>query len=350
MHRPPHRRRIGFVFQDALLLPHLSVRSNLGYGRFFTRKVDRRLPFDAVVQVLGIGHLLDRRPATLSGGERQRVAIGRALLASPRLLLMDEPLASLDAARKRELLPFIERLRDEFAIPILYVSHAAEEVARLADRVVLIEAGRVAASGRPDEVLGSAAPRDGPFRRGLDPVGGREGGAAGLWADGSVAPRRRHPRAGPARSRTDGDDRDPRHQRGHRHRSGGQQRPHPAEGRIVGLRMDEGPFALAAIELEGGAVLQASLTRLAVDQLGIRVGSEVVALVKTVAIPRTGTGQDLTASVFPFDADADGGAAVGPDLGLQPQLARQVDVDADAAVLRPRAGAQVEPGAIADGA
>ena len=121
---PPHRRRIGLVFQDALLLPHLSVKANLTYGRWFTPRGERRIAFDPVVEVLGIGHLLDRRPTTLSGGERQRVAIGRALLASPRLLLMDEPLASLDQARRQEILPFIERLRDAFAIPVVYVSHA----------------------------------------------------------------------------------------------------------------------------------------------------------------------------------------------------------------------------------
>ncbi len=157
---PSHRRRMGLVFQDALLLPHLSVRSNLTYGRFFTPGAERRIALDAVIDVLGIGHLLSRSPWTLSGGERQRVAIGRALLTSPRLLLMDEPLASLDAARKLEILPFIEKLRDEFGIPILYVSHAVEEVARLAARVVRLAAGKVAAIGPPGEVLGETAAED----------------------------------------------------------------------------------------------------------------------------------------------------------------------------------------------
>ena len=149
----PHRRRIGLVFQDAHLFPHLPVRANLAYGRWFTPKAERRIKFDPVVEVLGIGHLLGRRPSTLSGGERQRVAIGRALLTSPRLLLMDEPLASLDSYRKLEILPFIERLRDEFSIPIVYVSHAVDEVARLATQVVKLENGRVTASGQPAEVL-----------------------------------------------------------------------------------------------------------------------------------------------------------------------------------------------------
>lgn len=149
----PHRRRVGLVFQDAQLFPHLSVAGNLGYGTFFMPSRARPVQREAVVEVLGIGHLMTRRPATLSGGEKQRVAIGRALLSSPDLLLMDEPLAALDEERKQEILPFIERLRDEFRIPILYVSHAVEEVARLAETVVRLERGTVAAIGRPDEVL-----------------------------------------------------------------------------------------------------------------------------------------------------------------------------------------------------
>jgi molybdate transport system ATP-binding protein len=150
---PAHRRRVGLVFQDALLLPHLSVRANLLYGRWFTPASERRLALGPVVEVLGIGHLLARGPETLSGGERQRVAIGRALLASPRLLLMDEPLASLDAARREEILPFIARLRDAFDLPVVYVSHASEEVARLATHVVRLEQGRVVAAGSPEIVL-----------------------------------------------------------------------------------------------------------------------------------------------------------------------------------------------------
>lgn len=149
----PYRRGIGFVFQDALLLPHLSVKANLTYGRWFTPKPAQRIAFDSVVEVLGIGHLLARRPASLSGGERQRVAIGRALLTSPRLLLMDEPLASLDHARKQEILPFIERVSAEFAIPIIYVSHAADEVARLATHLVMLDNGRVVAEGAPADML-----------------------------------------------------------------------------------------------------------------------------------------------------------------------------------------------------
>ncbi len=151
---PRHRRRIGYVFQDARLFPHLSVRQNLLFGRWFAPRREDGPGLPAVADLLGIGHLLARRPAGLSGGERQRVAIGRALLAKPRLLLMDEPLAALDDERKAEILPFIERLRDEARVPILYVSHSVAEVARLADTLVVLEAGRLAASGPLDEVLG----------------------------------------------------------------------------------------------------------------------------------------------------------------------------------------------------
>lgn len=150
---PPHKRRLGYVFQDARLFPHLSVRSNLLYGRFFTPKGDRTTRLDDVVEILGIGHLLKRRPTALSGGERQRVAIGRALMADPRILLMDEPLASLDRGRKDEVLPFIERLRDEVRVPIVYVSHSVEEVARLATEIVFLDAGRVGACGPAADLL-----------------------------------------------------------------------------------------------------------------------------------------------------------------------------------------------------
>jgi molybdate transport system ATP-binding protein len=148
---PPHRRRIGYVFQDARLFPHLTVRHNLLFGRFFARRTDN-IDFNHVVDLLGIAHLLQRRPATLSGGEKQRVAIGRALLSRPELLLMDEPLASLDGARKDEILPYLERLRDELRLPIVYVSHAIAEVSRLADTVVLLSDGRVQAVGSVEDL------------------------------------------------------------------------------------------------------------------------------------------------------------------------------------------------------
>lgn len=147
---PPEQRRLGYVFQDGRLFPHLTVRGNLRYGM---RADGGPVDFNTAVDMLDLGRLLDRRPANLSGGEKQRVAIGRALLANPRLLLMDEPLASLDAARKSEILPFIERLRDETGIPAVYVSHALDEVVRLADTLVLLSEGKVAAVGPVEDLL-----------------------------------------------------------------------------------------------------------------------------------------------------------------------------------------------------
>jgi molybdate transport system ATP-binding protein len=154
---PTHRRRVGYVFQEGRLFPHLTVRQNLLFGNWFAPLRERRAArLDDVVDLLGIGPLLDRRPGRLSGGEKQRVAIGRALLASPRLLLMDEPLASLDARRKDEILPYLERLRDEAEVPIIYVSHSIAEVTRLATTIVLISDGRVRAVGPVQEVMGRA--------------------------------------------------------------------------------------------------------------------------------------------------------------------------------------------------
>lgn len=143
---PVARRRIGYVFQEPRLFPHLSVRGNLRYGM-------QEGDLSAVVEMLGIGDLLERRPGALSGGEAQRVAIGRALLSRPRLLLLDEPLAALDDARKAEILPYLERLRDEAGVPILYVSHSVAEIARLATTVVALNAGHVARVGPAAEVL-----------------------------------------------------------------------------------------------------------------------------------------------------------------------------------------------------
>ena len=144
-----HRRRIGYVFQNARLFPHMTVAKNLAYGGRHDR--------DRVIEMLGLSDLLERRPAALSGGERQRVAIGRALMSDPRLLLMDEPLSALDAERKAEILPWLERLRDEAGLPILYVSHAASEVARLATTVVVMEGGGVKRVGAVAEVLSDPA-------------------------------------------------------------------------------------------------------------------------------------------------------------------------------------------------
>jgi molybdate transport system ATP-binding protein len=149
----PEKRRIGYIFQEGRLFPHLSVRSNLVYGMKLTPHSKRFVQFDQVVDLLGIESILDRRPAKLSGGEKQRVAIGRALLTSPSLLLMDEPLASLDNSRKAEVLPFIAGIGREFKLPILYVSHSPNEVISLANNLVLIDSGKVVASGKIKELI-----------------------------------------------------------------------------------------------------------------------------------------------------------------------------------------------------
>jgi len=174
---PTHHRSLGYVFQEASLFPHLSVRRNLEYGMRRIADSARRVSLDAAIELLGIGHLLERMPDHLSGGERQRVAIARALAVSPRILLMDEPLAALDLARKQEILPYLERLHDELEIPLIYVSHSPDEVARLADHIVVMEAGRAVAAGPLVETLSRL---DLPIHLGED---------AGVVLDGVLAER-----------------------------------------------------------------------------------------------------------------------------------------------------------------
>jgi molybdate transport system ATP-binding protein len=282
----PHRRRVGVVFQESRLLPHLSVRHNMLFGRWFCPPSERRIDEAPVVETLGIGHLMDRRPDTLSGGEKQRVAIGRALLSSPRLLLMDEPLAALDWERRREILPLIERLRDEFAIPIVYVSHAVEEVARLAARVVVLERGRVVREGAPVDVLHSTEAEAGdrfgmasvlegrlgePDRDyGLTPV---EHPAGRLWLTGVNGPLGRTARV--VMRATDV--------------SLATERPANITIRTVltgeiAAIAGSGPQVSLDVKLTGGSLLVASATRRAVDDLGLKVGTPVFALIKSVAI------------------------------------------------------------------
>jgi len=172
---PPHKRALGYVFQEPSLFPHLSVRANLEFGLKRIPRSQRRVDMLQATELLGIGHLLERHPQHLSGGERQRIGIARALLTSPRLLLMDEPLAALDSKRKGEILPYLERLHDELDIPVLYVSHAQDEVARLADHIVLLSDGKALASGPIGETL---ARLDLPLALGDD---------AGVVINGSVS-------------------------------------------------------------------------------------------------------------------------------------------------------------------
>jgi molybdate transport system ATP-binding protein len=153
VHVPPHRRRIGYVFQDARLFPHLNVAENLDYGRRMNRHASDPAQRARITDMLDIGGLKDRRPGQLSGGERQRVALGRALLSKPRLLLLDEPLGSLDEGRKVEILPYLMRLRDEAAVPMVYVSHDAAELRQLASQIVMLRTGRVIAVGEVKVLL-----------------------------------------------------------------------------------------------------------------------------------------------------------------------------------------------------
>ena len=282
-HTPPHRRRIGVVFQEARLFPHLSVRRNLRYGRLFTPREEQRIAEGPVIDTLGIGHLLDRHPTTLSGGEQQRVAIGRALLASPRLLLMDEPLASLDTARRLEILPLIEALRDEFGIPIIYVSHAVEEVARLAGKVVVIEAGKVVREGMPSDVFRVAADRfeimsviagrlgapDGAFQ--LTPV---ETPAGIIWLNGVVRPEGRGVRVLVHATDVALATRRPE----------GVTIRTVLTGTVADIPDSQGPSVTVDVALDGGGRLAASVTRAAVADLALAPGRSVFALVKSVAL------------------------------------------------------------------
>lgn len=295
---PPHRRRVGLVFQDSALFPHFDVRGNLRYAERFGRaSLDAgfssvtspglALALDDVVDLLGLQGLLDRRPATLSGGERQRVAIGRALLSSPQLLLFDEPLASLDAERKLEILPYILRLREQAGMPIVYVSHAADEVARLADTVAVIDAGRVQALGPPGDVLAPAWAR----------------GSGGFAAVSVIAARVRdydqaygltmfdHPAgviALPGRIGRSGEP----------HRfviratdvALAVQRPRDVSfrtvlsGTIEAIEHDPGPIARIDIRLPSDERIVALITRKAVDELAIDIGDRIFAMVKATAL------------------------------------------------------------------
>ena len=281
-----HKRGVGLVFQDSHLFPHLTVRQNLRFGRWFAPRAARTIAFDAVIENLGIGALLDRRPALLSGGERQRVAIGRALLACPRLLLFDEPFAALDRQRKLEILPLIERLRDEFAIPIVYVSHALEEVVRLATMVVVLESGRVTARGAPAEVLGAAArvqePRFGRVSVLTTRVGEEDQAygltalhhsAGTLWLAGKAGPRGK-----PVSALVHATDVS---------LAPGATGPLSIRSTLAGTIAEvehDGALAAVVVALRGGGTLTALVTRRAMDDLALRVGAPVNALIKTVAL------------------------------------------------------------------
>jgi molybdate transport system ATP-binding protein len=285
---PMERRAIGWVFQDARLFPHLSVRANLDYGARRARGRDAGVRFDEVLSVLGIELLLARRPARLSGGERQRVAIGRALLSQPSLLLMDEPLSALDAPRRAEILPFLARLKTCFALPILYVTHSLAEVVRLADQLVVLDEGRVAAQGALADVLARAD---------LTLLSSRADAAATL--DGVVAEHLTE--RGLTRLRMgDVDLFAPR-----LHQSLGEPvraivlardvllarvRPEAISarnilaGRIAGLASRPDGSVMVRVALDGGPALLAAITADAVQSLGLSAGEPIWAILKSVAV------------------------------------------------------------------
>jgi molybdate transport system ATP-binding protein len=286
---PRHQRRIGYVFQEGRLFPHLTVRQNLLYGRWFAPQAERGDELEPVIDLLGIGGVLERRPGRLSGGEKQRVAIGRALLANPRLLLMDEPLAALDEARRAEILPYIERLRDQSRVPIVYVSHSIAEVSRLASSIVVLSEGRVAAAGPTAEIM---------HRLDLFPLTGRaEAGAiveatverhderfgltelrsrAGLWR----LPRLDAPVGARLRLRV-------------RARDVMIAKTAPVDvsalnvlpGVVADIGSHDGPIVEIRLDCNGEALL-ARLTRYSLERLGLAPGTLVHALVKSVALDR----------------------------------------------------------------
>ena len=290
---PPHRRAVGYVFQDAQLFPHLSVAGNLRFGLRRTPAAERRLSFDRVVAALDLAALLERRPARLSGGERQRVAIGRAVLGHPRLLLMDEPLAALDGARKEEILPFIERLPAEFGLPILYVTHAIEEALRLASDLVLIERGRIVAAGPIEEVTSRLELHEYADRLDAGAVlratVTRHDTARGLthftFAGGELrAPLMRLPEGAQVNIRIRARD-----------VSLALEPPRAISilnilpGRIVRIGEGEGPQAQVLLDV--GAPLWARITRASVADLALAPGKPVYALLKAVAVDSRSLGR-----------------------------------------------------------
>lgn len=288
---PAEKRRIGYVFQEGRLFPHLTVRRNLLYGHALTSAGERYVHLDQIVDLLGLADLLDRRPGALSGGEKQRVAIGRALLASPRLLLLDEPLAALDGLRKAEILQYLELLRDELHIPMIYVSHAVEEVVRLADSVVLMSSGKAVASGDVEDVMGRP-----DLRPAADVF---EGGAL---IDAKVTAQDMHYDLAtlafnggtltvtnvdaligePVRVRIRARD-----------VSLALEAPrcisiqNVLRGSVEHVRMEANGIADITVAV-GATRLRSRVTRLSVDRLGLRPGREVYALVKAVSLDRGG--------------------------------------------------------------
>jgi molybdate transport system ATP-binding protein len=303
---PPERRRLGYVFQEARLFPHMTVRGNLHYGLRRVPSGERAIVPEHVIALLGLEEVLARRPHHLSGGERQRVALGRALLANPRLLLMDEPLASLDQPRKDEVLPFIERLRDETAIPIVYVSHAMPEIVRLADTMVLVSDGRVEAVGTIDDLTS---------RLDLRPLTGRyEAGAViqarvaghdrdfGITELSFAGGRLRVPHVGlPVDTRL-------RLRIRARDVSLALEPPRRTSilNAIPAVVSEIGPEEGPQVDLRvtaGSASLWARITRRSLADLGLQLGTPVTVLIKAVAVDRYSLGRGAGPGRFLEDGD-----------------------------------------------
>jgi molybdate transport system ATP-binding protein len=279
---PVAARRIGYVLQDAMLFPHLSVRRNLTYSRR-----DGDLTLEKVTEILGVAHLLDRRPAGLSGGERQRVAIGRALLSGPSLLIMDEPLANLDAARRAELMPFIETLRDTLALPVLYITHNWPEIIRLADTVVLMEQGQVRAAGplqsvltAGDETLRHLVP-DGSVIEATPTAGDVDGLCRFETPAGPMFLPRANASGGKVRLFIDAHDvaialEPPR----------GVSVQNVLSGTIDAMTVLDDSHLDLRLALTGNQAIRARITRHAGAQLGLHEGMTVFALIKSVSFDR----------------------------------------------------------------
>lgn len=300
---PPYRRRLGYIFQEARLFPHLTVRQNLTFGRWFApRKCPREDP-ETVIEMLGLGSLLDRRPAGLSGGEKQRVAIGRALLACPQIILADEPLASLDEDRKAEILPYFERLRDEVSIPILYVSHSAGEVARLATSVVALKDGRVLRQGPATDVLSDPM---------VAPLGARSAGAvltarvvahhadglSELDAGGArlLVPAIPHLAGRMVRLRVAATE-----VILSRRRPEGLSANNILAGTITAIRPGAGPGAIVSLDTPAGTLL-ARVTQRSVGELGLEPGVSCFGVVKALAIAP----EDVSGALSPSGSELKG--------------------------------------------
>lgn len=294
LHLPPFRRRIGYVFQEPRLFPHLTVAQNLGFGRWFAPRDAAGARPERIIALLGLEHLLERRPLALSGGEKQRVAIGRAILSKPRLLLMDEPLAALDAARRDEILPYLERLREELGLPILYVSHSAVEVARLATTLVLIEGGRVRRAGPAAQLMADPALAPAFGLREVGAIIGAEvaaheadgltrltTAAGALWVPRvEAAPgthlRLRVPASDVTLALT---------------RPEGVSALNILPARITAIRRGDGPGALVQLDC-GGELLLARVTQRSVESMGLAHGMDLYVMLKALSVAPQNMGGD----------------------------------------------------------